>query len=120
MSACQDFEERLLDYADLSGGERLNVDAHLAACPGCREYLSTLHEIDAALTSRVAAIRLHPQQYRNVARLTRAIPVARLSRLPEWLDFVAACAVCAFGYGLLWQSGIAVYLADVLFSSPRG
>jgi anti-sigma factor RsiW len=120
MNACPDFEDRLLDYADLTGSDRLDVDAHLAACPACREYLSALREIDAALTSRVAGIRLDPQQYRNVAQLTRAIPVARLSRLPEWLDFVAACAVCAFGYGMLWQSGIVAYLADVLLASPQG
>ena len=120
MNACPDFEDRLLDYADLSGGERLDVDAHLAACPDCREYLLTLREMDDALRSRVAAIRLDPGQYRNVARFARAIPVARISGLPEYLDFVAACAVCAFGYGLLWESGVAAYLAEVLLSSPPG
>ena len=119
MKVCQDFEDRLLDYADLRGSERLDVDAHLAACPACREYLSTLREMDAALTSHVAGIRLDPQQYRSVARRARAIPVARISRLPEWLDFVALCAVCAFGCGVLWQSGIAAYLVAALFSSGQ-
>jgi hypothetical protein len=46
-------------------------------------------------------------------------PVVRTSRLPEWLDFVAACAVCAFGYGLAWQSGVIAYLFSALSASPN-
>jgi hypothetical protein len=40
--------------------------------------------------------------------------VARPSRLPEWMDFVAAGAVCAFGYGLAWQTSVFAYIGSVI------
>ena len=120
MTPCVAFEDRLIDYGDLRPGDGAVVDEHVAGCPACREYLATLKEIDTKLTADVRAIQLNPERYAEVRRQTESVrPVVRSSRLPEWLDFVAACAVCAFGYGLAWHSGVIAYLISTLSSSPN-
>ena len=114
MKACAAFEDRLIDYRDLSPDERAAVDAHLSGCGSCREYLTLLQEIDATLTAHVRDIRLDPQRYSDIRQIvTTAPPIAHVTRLPEWLDFVAAAAVCAFAYGLAWQTGVFDYLVRV-------
>ena len=120
MSACPAFEDRLLDYDDLPSTDRSTVDAHLTDCPGCREYLQLLSEVDASLSASLREARLESQRLVDVRQLIAAeTPVAAVSRLPEWLDFVAACAVFAFGYGLAWQTGLIAYLVSTLSSSPN-
>lgn len=120
MTACPAFEDRLLDYRDLAPLDRQAVDAHLAGCPDCRDYVQMLSEVDAAFSSQVRATRLAPRRLAEVReRIASDIPVGRVTRLPEWLDFAAACAVCAFGYGLVWQSGLIAYLVYTLSTSPN-
>lgn len=120
MTACPAFEDRLLDYHDLAPSDRETVDAHLAGCTDCRDYLQMLSEVDAAFSSRLGETRLASRQLAEVReRIASHIPVGRVTKLPEWLDFAAACAVCAFGYGLAWQSGLIAYLVATLSSSPN-
>jgi RNA polymerase sigma-70 factor (ECF subfamily) len=54
---CAAFEDRLLDYADLSAAARETVDAHTSTCADCREYLETLASIDVELTRLLAEAR---------------------------------------------------------------
>ena len=118
MTACPLFEEQLLDYSELASLERQAVDAHLAGCAGCREYLRMLGEIDVALSTELGAVRLDPHRLADVReRIAAAVPVSRVSKLPEWLDFAAACAICVFGYTLATQTGLLAYVIYAL-SSP--
>lgn len=112
MKACAAFEDRLVDYRDLPSRDRREVDEHLKGCAACRQYLAVLQEIDSALAAQVRQIRIDPRRYAAVRRQTSvAMPMSKASRLPEWLDFVAASAVCAFSYALAWQTGLFAYLA---------
>ena len=120
MTACHAFEDRLLDYGELAPPERQTVDAHVAGCAGCREYLQTLAEVDAAFSSQLRGIALDPQRLAGIReRIALDIPVGRVTKLPEWLDFAAACAVGVFGYGLLTQTGLLAYLISALSSAAN-
>ncbi len=62
MNTCPDMEERLNDHADglLARPGHREVEAHLAACAGCRktlEHLRKLHEETAALPRNVEPTR---------------------------------------------------------------
>jgi hypothetical protein len=81
---------------------------------------SGLDEVDAALFALLRDARFKGQRFVDMRQLVAAdTPVAAVSRLPECLDFVAACAVFAFGYGLAWQTGLIAYLVSTLSSSPN-
>lgn len=114
MKPCASFEDRLIDYGELVAEERTDVDTHLQGCPSCREYLSLLREVDAALAAEVGAVHLSPKRIASVRHLAIAEPIARISRLPEWLDFVAAGAVLAFASGLAWQAGLIALVVNAL------
>jgi protein-L-isoaspartate O-methyltransferase len=46
--------------------------------------------------------------------VTATEPIGRMTRLPEWLDFLAASAVLAFAGGLGWQSGLFALVVNAL------
>lgn len=118
MTPCGTFEDRLIDYADLSPIERTEVDNHVNGCAACRGYLALLRELDATLGAEVRGVHLDPQRVADVRKLTGGEPIARITRLPEWLDFVAASAVLAFAGGFAWQTGLFALLVSALrFSS---
>ena len=118
MSACPAFEDRLLDYAELAPLERQAVDAHLAGCARCRDYQQALGDVDAMFSSQLRDVTLDARHLAGVReRVAKDIPVGRVTKLPEWLDFAAACAVGVFGYALLTQTGLLTYLMYAL-SSP--
>ena len=119
VKACAAFEDRLIDYDELVAEERADVDTHLEGCPACREYLSLLREIDATLSVQVRAVHLNPERVMEIRQsVARAEPIPRISRLPEWLDFVAAGAVLAFASGLAWQAGLFAAVVSALSLSP--
>jgi anti-sigma factor RsiW len=119
VKACAAFEDRLIDYDELVTGERAVVDAHLQGCPACQEYLTLLRDIDATLAVQVRALQLNPQRVADIRRsVAHAEPIGRISRLPEWLDFVAAGAVLAFAGGLAWQAGLLAAVVSALSLSP--
>lgn len=119
MKACAAFEDRLIDCDELVAEEKAVVETHLQGCPACREYLSLLREMDAALSVQVRAVHLNPQRVAEIRQsVAHAEPIGRISRLPEWLDFVAAGAVLAFAGGLAWQAGLFAAVVSALSLSP--
>jgi len=59
--ACHDLVELVTDYLEnaLSMPERARFDAHLETCPGCREYLTQMHQTIAVL-GRLPADSIEP------------------------------------------------------------
>src|SRR5882724_6205968 len=105
MMPCDSFEDRLLDYSELSAAEREPVDAHVAGCADCREYLDAAERLDARLADLYAGVRVSPGfQAAVLSRKKAEVFLARPSLLPEVLDFVG------------WAGGIAavVCLATLL------
>lgn len=104
---CEEFEERLLGYDELSAAQRIAVDAHAAVCAGCREFLEAAAQVDESL----AAIYSGIEPRRGLA-LTAVL--AKPSALPEVLDFVGWAAVVAaiviLGIMLANQYGIRLAL----------
>ncbi|HEY4364796.1 MAG TPA: zf-HC2 domain-containing protein [Bryobacteraceae bacterium] len=84
---CEKFEDLLCGYSDLSAEQRQPVDAHMAACADCREFLGTLSALDRSLTTLYAG--LQPARPFNPASIRQP------SALPEILDFVGWAAVFA-------------------------
>ena len=70
---------------------------------------------DSAMSTWIGAVRLDPHCLADVRqRIAAAEPVSRISKLPEWLDFAATCAICVFGYTLATQTGLLAYVIDAL------
>jgi len=101
--ACAEFEERLLEYAELANGERARVDAHAALCASCREFLEALRTVDSQLTAQLASLEVTPAFAPAVRRrVRRESAVARPSLVPELLDFVGWGAIVALLVLLAW------------------
>jgi|SRR5713101_2739724 len=101
---CAEFEERLLDYANLRVEERLPVEAHLKACAECRAFLEALSSVDVALARGLGGLEVSPG-FRRVAleRAWREVPLRKPSFVPEILDFVGWAAVVAIVMDLLYR-----------------
>ncbi len=59
---CAEYEERVLDllHRQLAEPERSRVEAHLAACPACRQVAADLAALDAALAAEFTRQTLPP------------------------------------------------------------
>jgi anti-sigma factor RsiW len=96
MMPCASFEDRLLDYAELSTAEREPVDAHLAGCADCREYLDAVAQLDIRLACLYGGARVSPAfQEALVSRVKSEVPLAEPSWLPEILDFIGWAGILA-------------------------
>jgi anti-sigma factor RsiW len=85
---CTEFEDLLTGYAELTPDERQRADAHLRACPACRCWFEALAEVDAALASEFECVHAPAALAAAIQRqIARPLP-ARVSALPEILDFV--------------------------------
>ena len=84
---CELFEDRLLGYDELHGQDRASVDAHVAGCSGCREFLEALEQVDRSLTAMYSGLRSH--------RLLSTQVIRKPSAWPEVLDFCGWAAVVA-------------------------
>jgi len=101
--ACQEFEDRLIDYADIEGAARTCVDQHLAECAGCREFLEALHVVDTELTARFSGREASAAFAAAVRqRVEREASARRLSFVPEILDFVGWGAIVALLGLMAW------------------
>jgi hypothetical protein len=102
--ACAEFEDRLVDYAELASEERAPVDCHLAACAGCQAFLEALAALDEALFPKFRESAVSPAFRRSVLdRARREDLLRRPSYLPEVLDFVGWAAVLAVAVSLLYE-----------------
>jgi len=101
--ACAEFEERLLEYAELASGERAPVEAHVAQCSSCREFLVALRTVDSQLTAQLAGVEVTSAFAPAVRRRVRHQRAgARPSLVPELLDFVGWGAIVALLGVLAW------------------
>jgi len=101
--ACAEFEERLLEYAELKNGERARVEAHTAYCSTCREFLEALRTVDSQLTAQLAGLEVTPAFAPAVRRRVRYEGfAARPSVVPELLDFVGWGAIVALLGLIAW------------------
>ena len=97
---CKSFEDLLIDYAEIPASGRECVDAHLAGCAACGEYLETLLSLDAGLGQLFAGAQVSPAfRTRVLSQVCVAGQLAKPSFLPEILDFIGwigviAAAVC--------------------------
>ena len=113
--ACAAFEDRLIDYAELSPTDRIAVDDHLQGCDSCREYATALRDIETMLVARIHSVHLDPSRQDDARRVIATTkPVGRITRLPEWLDFVAAGALLAFSSAFAWQAGMVAAVLKAL------
>ena len=87
---CASFEDRLLDYAELSTAEREPVDAHLAGCADCREYLKTVAHLETGLSGLYSGAQVSPTFRHDVLSI-----LERPSLLPEVLDFIGWAGIIA-------------------------
>jgi predicted anti-sigma-YlaC factor YlaD len=85
---CTEFEDLLAAYADLTTAERQRADAHLRACPDCRNWFEALAEIGAALGASFEDIHAPATLATHVRRQIVDHQPARVSPVPEILDFV--------------------------------
>lgn len=104
--ACAELESRLLEYRELAPEERAKVDAHLAGCAACREFLEALESVDGALEAQFAGCRVSAGFGEAVRdRVRRQAAPRRPSFVPEILDLVGWGAVLALiGLALNWAS----------------
>jgi len=93
---CAEFEDRLVDYGELSAVERACVDRHLAFCGACREFFDALEEADAALAGAFSGVRTRAGFRARVAARIEPRP----TWIPEILDFVGWAAMLAAAVGL--------------------
>jgi len=101
--ACAEFEDRLIDYADIEGEARACVDTHLAECAGCRQFLEALRFVDTELSVRFSGIEASAAFTAVVRRrVEREASARRLSFVPEILDFVGWGAIVALLGLMAW------------------
>jgi anti-sigma factor RsiW len=107
---CQDVHNLLHAYADheLDLVHTMDIEQHLQSCPPCASAASQLHDLSAALRTRLPYHQA-PRDLRH--RLTRSASPSRPSfafqwfrvppRLPSWPQALAAILVLAIALGLL-------------------
>ena len=98
MKHCHQFELRILEADER---DRPEVEAHLAGCDGCRQFVSALAEVDLGLTTALAAAVLLPP-------IAVRLPPERPPFWPELLDLAG------------WASVIAVTLLAAVVLAPSG
>jgi anti-sigma factor RsiW len=70
--ACQELVEVITDYLEgtLPQSDRARFDAHLAACPGCREYLEQMRAL-IRLSGSLTAKSIEPATRDSLLRAFR-------------------------------------------------
>lgn len=114
MDACTRYEALIAErlFGTLNDADAARLDAHLAACPGCR---TTVAEMKATL--QVTAARPGPEpddafwdgyHARLMARIAEeASPAARQGRLIAWLRDMGHAHLALLGLGPRWAMQVA-------------
>ena len=107
---CPDFENLLIDYAELAPADRGRADLHLQGCAECRNWFESLAEIDAALASAFAGIQAPATLALGVQRRVAQSVPPPVSAVPEILDFVGGlgviCATALLAYFFIPPSAL--------------
>ncbi len=101
---CAEFQDLLIEYAELAGDARARVDAHLAQCTGCGEFLEAFGAVDEGLGAEIARRREVSVEFASAVRtrVRREASVRRPSLIPELLDFTGWGAIVALIGLLAW------------------
>ena len=93
---CEQLDEYLCGW--LSPDEAAGFEAHLAACPTCREEATLQRQIDRLLAEETAQIE--PVPVALAGRIERAVRAARRRRLVGWAGAVTTAAGIVLAVGL--------------------
>jgi len=120
---CQGMEDRLNDYAggDLSEADRLEIEAHLASCAGCREAARDLKALLGDLASLPR--RLEPSRDlwpETLAAMRRARPASGEGRAAPGRDALSRIGRFAFGPKLALAAGLIVLVGAAILLVARG
>jgi anti-sigma factor RsiW len=111
---CPEFEDLLTAYAELTPVERQRVDAHLRGCAACQSWFEALAEVDLALTIEFEGVRAPATLAMAVrGKMAQSLP-ARVSAVPEILDFVG-------WLGVIGAAGLLAYFtipSSYVLSAP--
>ena len=101
---CVEFEDRLLDYAELGSDARSRVDAHVSGCAECREFLEALRTVDMGLTAELWSTPTVSAAFAPGVRrrIRQEAAVMRPSFVPELLDLVGWGATVALMGLMAW------------------
>ena len=102
---CEQLDEYLCGW--LSPQQAADFEAHLAACPACREQSTLQRQLDRLLAEGTAAIE--PVPVVLVRRIERGVRAARRRRLLSWAGAAAAGILLALG---LWVAQNIFILRD--------
>jgi len=81
---CNQYQDRILEYEQLTAGEQQSLDVHLRGCPLCREFAQQWHALDGALTQQLHAPMLSAGFDANLRqRITTNAAAARQGGLAE-------------------------------------
>jgi hypothetical protein len=111
MITCDQCREELTEFALGPGdaAQALQMAAHLAACPVCRQELEELQAAWSALPSTLPPIRPRPEVFDRVLaqidgpRVVDTAPRFQPSRKERLLSYVVAASIFLGGAAGLWQ-----------------
>jgi len=109
---CAEVESRLIDYAESSEAARRSLDAHLAACPSCRDYFDALELLEHALTASFSDV-VAPDWLRTRVRAGIETP----SRIPELLDALGWLGISALIAAIAWYERATVDMTPWAFAT---
>lgn len=102
--ACERFEEALIEEA-IAPGSDARLAAHLAVCADCREELARQGELQARITSGVAAMVADGPSLGLLTRVRHQVEAERAPRAFPWMQWVAAgIAVAACAVTVIWYA----------------
>ncbi len=106
MKNCEEYEALISAFLDgeLSGEERAETAAHLAACPVCQQYFDDLVAIHDALDREEVSL---PEGFAGavmarVRETPQEKPEKKVIAFPHWRRWAAMAACCAFAALGLW------------------
>ncbi len=76
--SCEEIENKILECQEnqLSLAQRVEVETHLAGCPGCRIFARQLQQLDAALSASIKAPALSAEFDRRLQERIQVAPAA--------------------------------------------
>lgn len=113
--SCASFEDLLLNYSDLSAGDRNRLDLHVTGCPGCRAYRDLLHQFDEALSEQLGKVKVPDTLKESVyAEVSVSPTLAPPSLVPEILDLIGWIAVFGIALTVIWKMALSGNSLSVL------